>query len=334
MARTPAAEATRGSIPLRFAYLDLVVWAGLWGMVPNTLWWLTLAVPFHLLDERTPSYRHPVLENVLAIPAVILAAFVLLVAPSLVPCFVLWARQPKGARIEWDDDRVVEWDGPWRRATIPWKRVEVAYQRWVTRFRGSVLGVHEALQLRDRETRAVIMVWGSDPSGAPVVRRRIYVRSRDLKSLIEALERHDPEFERARTRALEHFRASGEHLVIGRPDWSLASDPDRPRPRTNVILGRFGYLCAVAAPMAVGPWPIAGYSIMALGTALLGFRAVPVFHEIRAVRARLAEPSDGPRSEALRMRYTAAKIEALLRVTFSALVVISTIIWAVDLRGP
>ena len=40
-----------------------------------------------------------------------LALFTLLVAPWLVPCLVLRARQPRGARIEWTDLGVTEFDG-------------------------------------------------------------------------------------------------------------------------------------------------------------------------------------------------------------------------------
>jgi hypothetical protein len=289
-------------------------------------WWLILvAAPLGFLGDPPPwRYLHPALYAALN-GGLFIGSLSLLVMPSLVACLVLRARQPRGARVEWDEEAVVEWDGAWQRARVPWKRAVIAYHRWVIRIRGTTLSRPEAVQLVDPDTRAVISVWESTPPRAPLIRRRIYVGWRDIRTFIEAIEGHELEFKRARRLEIEH---PGDDCRVGNPDWSLVADPDRPNNRWRVILGRFGYVGAVLAPLCVGTATTVGaYAMMAVGALLLALRAQPVFHEVRALGARFRGlPPSEPHTEALRMRLCAARIEAFLRGMFVALLILSTII--------
>jgi hypothetical protein len=306
--------------------LDLIIFAGLAGMIPAMVWWLILiASPLSFLSAPPQwRYAHPALYAALN-GGLFLGSLSVLGVPSLAACLVLRARQPRGARVEWDEEAVVEWDGPWQRTRVPWERAVIAYQRWVIRIRGTTLDRPEAVQLVDRDTRAVISVWENTPPGAPLIRRRIYVGWRDIQTFIKAIEGRKLEFERARRREIEH---SGGDCRVGNPDWSVVADPDRPNTRWRVILGRFGYVGAVLAPLCVGTATTVGaYAMMVAGALLLVLRAQPVFHELRAIGASLVRvPPSEPHREVLRMRLRAVRIEAFLRGTFVVLVILSTII--------
>jgi hypothetical protein len=314
---------SKDSIALGFGpaqYAGLVV-AGLGGMIPFTAW----VTP--LLLAAFPENR-PVHGLAAIAQAVCMVGFLagLLVGTWLVPCLVLRARQPRGARVAWDDEAVVEWDGPWKRSVVPWARAEAALVRWVVRSRSGPT-TYEAVQLVDRAKGAVITAWQTAPKGAPLVRRRLC--SGDVPALRAAVE------------------ARGIPRVS--PDWMLAVDPDRPRPLVNVVLGRVGYLLGFSAGFASPLSHAAGTVLCVAGVALLAFRAVPVLAEVRAIRARLASaartaeasagagpyrvassvpPEDDGRHAADRLKLRAVMAEALLRLAFVALPIAATVTFA------
>jgi hypothetical protein len=226
----------------------------------------------------------------------------------------------------------VEWDGPWKRAVIPWRQAQVAHLSWVVKGKGTRWTEH-ALQIVD-PAGASITLCSAVPAGAQVVRQRLHAPAADVERLLVAIA----------SRGLEASR---------KPDWSLALDPDRPRRTWILVLGRLGYVFAVAAPIGAPDvtWP--GYVLGAMATALLAIRALPVLHELRATLAHLREASapalpeveatpfrtapaaptaDAGRAGALRLKLRAVGFEALVRVAFVGLVIASTLVGAVVLH--
>jgi hypothetical protein len=311
---TPAS----GEIKLSFGgqYAALVC-AGLLGMFPLTMWASTLLLP---LAPRAPAHGSNSIWMGVAGGA---TALLLVVLPWLVPCLALRARQPAGARVVWDADEIVEWDGPWKRAVIRWRQAEAAHLRWSVEGRAVRLNF-DTVQIVD-SSGAAITVWDQRPKGAPVVRRRL--SSSGVETLLAAVV----------ARNIVHSRT---------PDWSLIADPDRPRPTWVLVLGRLGYVFAVAAPLGSpdATWP--GLVLGAIGAALLGLRALPVLRELRATTRRLAltrssEPDaapyrtdvppasdEGGRVAALRSKLGAVRLEASVRTAFVVLVVVSTLVGA------
>jgi len=163
------AATAAGSIALRFDTLDLVVWPGIFGMLPASLWLSAILYPLSLLSLPTVSGPWQIALIVVASAA---GMFVVMILPGLAAGLVQRARQPNGARVAWDSNGLVEWDGGWARTTIPWERLEVSWQRRPLR-----ATAWQTVQLRDRETGALIHVWDLAPSRAGPVRRRIYSES-------------------------------------------------------------------------------------------------------------------------------------------------------------
>ncbi len=324
------ADASRGSIPLVFGwtqYFGLAA-AAFAGVIPVTAWGMTLGLGF---VGDTPA-THGRAETEGEFYASLLLTFLFLVLPSIVACLTLRARQPRGARVEWDDDAIVEWDGPWKRAAIPWRQAQVAHLAWVVRGKGARWTEH-ALQIVD-PAGASITLCSAVPAGAQVVRQRLHAPAADVERLVAAVA----------ARGLD---------TPGSPDWSLALDPDRPRRRWILVLGRLGYVFAVAAPIGAPDvtWP--GYVLGAIGTVLLTTRALPVLHELRATIGHLREASapalpdveatpfrtapaaptaEAGHAAALRLKLRAVGFEALVRIAFVGLVIASTLVGAVVLH--
>jgi hypothetical protein len=279
--------------------------SGVVGMIPFTAWLATLMVP--TLDAH---HHGNVIGNIVGGAL----AVALLFAPPIVPCIVLRARQPKGARIEWDDEGIVEWDGDFRKTTIPWSRLAGDAVVWeVQASRYSKRAVC-ALALRDTQTDARIHVWEERPKGSPLVRRQLCAEN------VEALRKEIGE----------------RGVVLGdAPDWTRAIDPARPRRTAIVWIGRLGYFFVVASLIGLRPGPLTT-TIGSIAAALLAVRAVPVILELRATarreeRAAHASPEASPYREggapppeidvaaldaALARRRRAAMVEAFVRIAF------------------
>jgi hypothetical protein len=235
---------------------------------------------------------------------VVLALVILLVAPPLVPCLVLRARQPRGASISCDDRGVVEREGAWQRASIPWSNAEAARVTWEVPTR---LGTRTctAIQVFDRTTDDVITAWEDRPPGAPLVRRRLVSSRATL--LADALERR-------RVRLDRHA------------DWNRVVDANRVRPsRAALALTRLGYVGGALAPILAFPAPAWGVAIGAASSVLLAWRARCSVAEALALRARLAARAVAPRpaasdgSSAEKARLRAVTIEVTVRVACAVL---------------
>jgi hypothetical protein len=260
------------------------------------------------------------LRTAVSVGLVVVFLVGLLVLPWLLPCLTLRARQPKGARVEWDDDEIIEWDGPWKRVVIPWGRARVTHLAWVVHGRLSSWTEH-ALQIVDLSSDASITFWRTAPKGAPLVRRRICGTEADMDRLLAAIA----------ARGLDS---------PGTPEWSRMMDPDRPRRTWILVLGRLGYVFGAAAPLGAPDviWP--GYVLGAVAAGLLAIRALPVLHELRATILHLSAVRVAPagatplstgdlgRGDALRLKLRAVGFEASARAAFVALVVVSTIVGA------
>ena len=190
----------------------------------------------------------------------------MLVAPWLVPILVLRARQPRGARIEWNEVGVTEWDGPWKRAFIAWSELAAGHARWETATKGRPI-IDEALQLVGPPPVAAITVWTEPPPGVPNFRRRLCADRSRVAELREAVEQHGIVLTRA-------------------PDWLLACDSDRPPHRALTIAGRFGYPLAVIGPLVVPSSHAVGIAMGVVAAVLLAARALPSLREVRAIVGR------------------------------------------------
>jgi hypothetical protein len=217
---------------------------------------------------------------------------------------VLRARQPDGARIDWDETGVVEWDGGWRRASVPWSRARAARLVWKTTSRARTT-THEAIQLVDTASGAAITVWPFTPPGVPNIRRRLC--SEGVAALHAAIEDH--------------------HVPIG-----AAFDPALAMEHGRATLGpirwvwRLGYVAAVVAPLVAGPAPVWGLALGAAGTLLLVARALPVYAELRALGGSAARERDPDRKIAEGLRRRAVLAEAVARTAFFLLVPASTLV--------
>jgi len=299
-----AAPGSGRRIELRFGWqvFNLVA-SGVPGMLPVATWIVPLAIP--LLDDPGPHGNSPFLAGVLGSAAMVS----MLVLPWLVPWLVLRARQPRGARLEWDEEQLVEWDGPSRRAVVAWRNAHAASVSWSDRegVGAASAWTQRAVQVVDTGSGAVITAWETEPDGAPVVRRRLCAK--DLRPLITAM---------------------GERAVplSGHANWSLAAEPGRRRSTLTLVLGRLGYPCAVLAPLLqVAPW--AGVALGVVGAVLLAVRARPVWRELWTVRARVKSTHDAAWHEADRLRLRAIWFEAVVRAGFVVLTLASlgTLAW-------
>lgn len=237
---------------------------GVFGALPVTTWLAMLLVP--LGDGHRGGGS---MKTVLGAILMLVTLFMSLVAPWLVPMLVLRARQPRGARIGWDDHGVSEWDGTWRRSTIAWGELQASHVTWETEAKRRT-HVEEALQLVGPPPAPAISVWTSRPQGVPSFRRRLCAERDRVVELREALE----------TRGIPMTRA---------PDWLLACDSDRPPHRTLTIIGRFGYPLATLAPIIAPSSPPLGVAMALMAAALLAARALPSLREVRSIMARARE---------------------------------------------
>lgn len=312
--RPVSATKKKNSVELAFGvdqYFALSV-SGFVTILPMTSW-IGALVPLFFGDGHggpDPGAAGGILAA-LAVP-------VMLVLPALVPCRVLRARQPHGARIEWDDDGLTEWDGLWERSSIPWNRAEVAHVETTRKTQHGGTVVLHALQIFDSATNAVITAWEEAPGSTP--RRRL--RARTLSDLLRALHDHGVPFSRAAA-------------------WERAEEPGRRRTKW-VWLARSGYVAGLFGPLVAFPSPLPGVAIGALGSALLLWRALPVFRELRMVRARLDQggrqavavdpyrgaPGDEQpgRRVADAMKYRAIVVEAIVRAAFVVLPLVSSLV--------
>jgi hypothetical protein len=249
--------------------------AGVLGMVPVASWVVSISSLASSLP--TPSGAA---EALLQGGLTVIALLVLLVAPPLVPCLVLRARQPLGASVAWDDDGVVEREGAWRRASIPWRDAEAARVTWDVPGRMGKR-TYTAIQIFDRITNEVITAWEDRPPGAPLVRRRLMAPR--IASLADALERKSTPLGRA-------------------ADWTRVVEAVRTRPSRGVLaLMRLGYVGGALAPILAFPLPAWGVAVGVASAILLAWRARPSVAEALALRARLRsqaaannEPGEDP----------------------------------------
>lgn len=264
-AKEPAKEPQPGSLELKvyFGEYATFVALGVPAAIPVTTWVMMIALPFG--GEIPGSGGGPSSPLVMGL-LIALALFMMFVAPSLVPILVLRARQARGARIEWDAVGVTEWDGPWRRAFIPWSELSAGRVTWETQLKNRTV-IDEALQLVGPPPTAAITVWTEPPRGVPKFRRRLRAEAARVAALREAIEQHGIALTRA-------------------PDWLLACDSDRPPHRALTIAGRFGYPLAVIGPIVMPSSHAIGFAMGVLAAVLLGVRAAPSLREIRAIVAR------------------------------------------------
>jgi hypothetical protein len=222
--------------------------AGFWGLVPVVAWLDALAGP----SSGGVATR-------------IFAGLLICACPAL-PCLVLWLRQPRGARVTWDDRAIVEWSGGRAVARVAWDRAQVRARDGAGKstFTSFVLKRRprssRALQLFDVETGSAITIVDGSSSEAPTARRRLETKSIDgIASAIRA-------------RGL---------VPVGDVDWSLAGSRTRGAP---VYLGRLGYPCVVIATV-LRQSPNAVLWLASIGAALLLLRAWPAARELFARRA-------------------------------------------------
>lgn len=182
------------------------------------------------------------------------------IAAFVVPLVVLRMRQ-RSAKITWDDHGVTEWDGDARRTFIAWEDARASCAEWVEKSRR-----YYGVQIVDTRSHASIELWTTEPYAALPARRRRVVRS--VEPLRDAL-------------------LARSVPIDATPDWSRASEPDRPR-GWFVHLGRFaGYPAATIAPMATDS---IGLSLGLLSLAVIGLtvRTYPAWFEWRALGTRTA----------------------------------------------
>ena len=161
---------------------------------------------------------------------------------------------------EWEDEVVIEWDGPWKKTFIAWPELRATQVTWVTKTRSGSI-TDEALQL-GAEAKTAITCWTSKPRRSPVVRRRV-----------------------CSARVVELRRSARRIPLANGLDFDSSATPiDRRTARS--IVGRIGY--PLRGPRAPS-WrraPPSGASRSAPCRPCSSARAAPVFGELRAIRAR------------------------------------------------
>jgi hypothetical protein len=264
--RKADAAPNSGSLELRENRGDGAVLGalGFVGIIPLTAWAgaIILSLPTWVSAGGTSWQNGP-------IGLVVGSSFVfgMFAIPISVPIWILRSRQKNGARLTWDDDGVVEYDGAWKRNAIPWSRMEVAHVAWVLPGRNWGRVTYDVVQLFDRSSNAVITAWQGSPSGTPIVRRRVIAL--DLPGFIAMLRNRKIPF---------------SQIV----DYTRAEDPDRHRMTgARLALARLGYVGALLGPMVAFPAPIPGVIISVIAAGLLAWRATPSIRELRIVSSRI-----------------------------------------------
>jgi hypothetical protein len=261
-----------GDLELKVYYGEYaaLVASGLVGALPVTTWMTVIALSLGSEGRGRSGGPSSSLEVALLVSV---ALFVMLIAPWLVPVLVLRARQPRGARIVWDEIGVTEWDGSWRRAHIAWSELEAGRVTWETPRRGRPI-IDEALQLIGPPPAAAITVWTEPPRGVPSFRRRLRADASEVAELREAIERRG--------------------IALARePDWLLACDSGRPPHRALTLAGRLGYPLATLGPLLVPTSHALGVTMGVAAALLLAMRALPAVREVRAIRARASGAEGG-----------------------------------------
>jgi hypothetical protein len=285
----------------------------------NVVTWLGAIPMLFAPSDSSSSSGGAFSDSGLAMALGIVAAILLLTLPTAVPPLILRARQKYGARLQWSEEGVVEWDGVWKRNSIPWSRMEVAHFVWYVAGRSNSRYAQDVVQLFDTSSDAIITAWQGPPPGSPVVRRRVVAS--DLAPLLAVLRTREAPF----TRTIDVTRAE---------------DPERRRMHGfSLAIARLGYFGAMIGPMTALPSPLLGVVISTIAAALLAWRATPVLHELRVVSKRMhdatmantempatdpyREASAPPVSKDPRGRYEADKTkrraviaEAVLRFSF------------------
>lgn len=232
----------------------------------------------------------------------LLSALSIGVAPWLIPCLVLRARQPKGAHIDWSSDEIFERDGPWKRTVIRWDHAEAGLL--VHNAPSRMHSRRLAIQIWDKTNpSAVITAWEETPEEAPLVRRRL--EARRLSALDGAIERHVG--------------------YKGQFEMERVIDPDRVAQTTLVRwVTRLGYVGGFLGPIFAEQSPAIGLPISAAAALLLTWRAAPVFRELVRVGAKLGARDPGE-VLAWRYRFRAVLAEAIVRGTFVILPLVGAV---------
>jgi hypothetical protein len=260
-----ASMSVSGGLELKvyFGEYAALVASGLVGALPVTTWMTVIALSLGSDGWGRSGGPSSSVEVALLVAV---ALFVMLIAPWLVPVLVLRARQPRGARIVWDEIGVTEWDGSWRRAHIAWSELDAGRVTWETPRRGRP-SIDEALQLIGPPPAAAITVWTEPPRGVPSFRRRLRADASKVAELREALERRGIALTRE-------------------PDWLLACESSRPPHRALTVAGRLGYPLAMLGPLLVPISHAWGATMGVTAALLLAVRALPSVREVQAIRAR------------------------------------------------
>lgn len=263
------AAPTSGSLELRENREDCAALGalGFVGLIPLTVWGGAIGVALADSSSSPPTSGGILHNDVVMMVLAVLFMLAMFAIPVIVPISILRRRQKTGARLDWNEEGVVEHDGSWKRNAIPWSRMEVAHLVWVIPGRSSRGTPQDVIQLFDRSSDVVISAWQGAPSGSPVVRRRVIAP--DLPGFIEMLRKRKIPFSR-------------------KIDFARAEDPDRRRmKRWQLAIARLGYVGAVIGPMTAFPNPPVGMIVSVIAAALLAWRAVPAVRELRLVSARI-----------------------------------------------
>jgi len=184
-------------IELHFSGLGFTVISGFYFLIVGVA--ATTYLQYLLVElglEIPPSWE--IGKNVI----VVLVCFV-------VPALAIWLRQPRGARITWDEWGVTEWDGRGVRTAIAWQGARLFVKRTTQRMYSSKYTAAPMLlvQITDGDGRRIMV--GNNPRSGRLCRRRGEVSSRQaLEELVSAAESHE-------LGAAEP--ASGNELSPGRP---------------------------------------------------------------------------------------------------------------------
>jgi hypothetical protein len=225
---------------------------GMWGIIPA----IGCVVAFTTLSARLG----------VAVPGAITGIGILfaLVGSILVPCLVLRMRQPRGAKVIWDDDGIEELDGPWMRARIRWSDAVAIHLEWVRS--GKYPRRQYAVQVKDVVHATAVTIWTEPPEDFGHCRRRLSTDS--IAPLVHALREH------------------GVAIEEGTLDYSLI---DRGRTRGGWVIGvsrLVGYTCTTAAVVTAPSEAQMALVLIAIGLPALLVRAWPTFREWKSLAMR------------------------------------------------
>jgi len=239
--REGAKKPTSGKLELGFgfgAYSKLAV-AGLFGLFPA----IAIIGAVAVLLRRMTGVE---VENTLA-PLGILG-------PFLIPILILHMRQPRGARLVWDDLGSEEQDGRAVRMRIAWQDVVATHFQWDVKT-SSASYTRDALQIVGRDARDAITVWSEAPKGAPSIRRSMSAST--LEPVLTALD------ERA------------ANIVEGPLDGSRIDWGSRPPDRVVWASRWIGYLLVTIALVAALDDRFFALFLLAVGAPVLSLRVLP-----------------------------------------------------------